>query len=325
MPTGLTTDDDRNGPDGPESYPIGTVGSLTGVNPITLRAWERRYGLIRPTRTSSGRRMYGRDDIDLINRIVALLDRGLRIGQVKQELDAEARRPDTAATDEGDPWVFLRRRMTTAIICFDEDALDATYNEALSLYPIDAVTRQLLSPLLVALGERWRTGTGSIAEEHFFGFYLRNKLGARFHHRVRNSKGARLLTACLPHEQHENGLLVLALALHERGYRPVVLGANMPLEELPGAARQARCEAIVLSGSMEPEPELLNQRLPRVVAESSVPIIVGGAASVRCHDALRWAGAEPVGEDLAQGIRRIEALLGNDALQDPAALPEEKN
>ncbi len=292
-----------------ERYPIGTIASLTGVKPITLRAWERRYGLIEPIRTASGRRLYSRDDIDLINRVVSLLDRGMRIGQVKAELSAQERQESAASGEEGEPWAAYRRRMTAAIIRFDEDGLEKVYNDALSLYSVDVVSSELLTPLLSALGERWRSGTGSIAEEHFFGFYLRNKLGARFHHRSRNNTGPRLLAACLPNEQHENGLLMLALALHERGYGMVLLGANMPLEEIPAAARQARCHGVILSGSLDPAPELLARRLPRVVAQTPVPIVVGGSASVRCHDAIRAAGAEPVGDDMEQGIRRISALF----------------
>lgn len=292
-----------------ERYPIGTIASLTGVKPITLRAWERRYGLIEPLRTDTGRRLYTRDDIDLINRVVALLDRGMRIGQVKAELSEQERRESRASGDEAEPWSAYRRRMTAAIIRFDEDALEEVYNQALSLYSIDVVTSELLTPLLSALGERWRSGAGTIAEEHFFGFYLRNKLGARFHHRTRNPHGPRLLAACLPEEQHENGLLLLALALHDRGYRMVLLGANMPLEEIPAATRQARCEGVVLSGSLDPSPDLLRLRLPRVVAETPVPIVVGGRASVNCHDAIRAAGAEPVGDDMEQGLRRIAKLF----------------
>jgi DNA-binding transcriptional MerR regulator/methylmalonyl-CoA mutase cobalamin-binding subunit len=291
--------------------PIGTVAELTGVNPITLRAWERRHGLIRPRRTATGRRMYSPADVALIRQVVGLLDRGMRIGQVGAELAAQGERGDAAAASP-DPWEVHRSRMTAAIIRFDEDALEESYNAALSLYSVEEVTRELLTPLLVALGERWQSGTGSVAEEHFFGFYLRNKLGARFHHRARMKTGPKLLAACLPNEQHENGLLLLSLALHERGFRLVLLGANMPIEELPAAARQADCDAVVLSGSLEPEPALLSLSLPRIVSRTDCPVIIGGAASVRCGDAIRAAGAEPVGNDIEQGIARIEALLRAD-------------
>ena len=91
----------------------------------------------------------------------------------------------------------------------------------------------------------------------------------------------------------------------------------MPIEEIPAAARQAGCDAIILSGSLEPDPALLALRLPRVVAEAAVPVVVGGAVSVRCHDALRAAGAVPVGDDLATGLERIEALLATGRSEAP--------
>ena len=301
--------DSHTGSDQTELYPIGAVAELTGVNPITLRAWERRHRIIEPLRTASGHRLYSRDDIDLILRVVSLLERGMRIGQVRGELESTARRSADVPDADNDRWALHRSRMTAAIIRFDETALEASYNAALALYSVDTVTRELLTPLLVDLGERWRTGTGSVAEEHFFCFYLRNKLGARFHHRSGENRGPSLLMACLPNEQHENGLLLLSLALHERGYRLILLGSNMPLEEIPAAARQAGCVAVVLSGSMDPDSEVLALRLPRVVARTDVPVIIGGAASIRCRDAIQSAGAEPVGNDIEQGIGRIESIL----------------
>ena len=292
-----------------EFFPIGTVSDLTGVNPITLRAWERRHRIIEPLRTASGHRLYSRDDVDLILRVVAMLEGGMRIGQVPAELEFAANAGVATSGGENDRWIRHRSRMVAAIIRFDEAALESSYNAALSLHSVDVVTRELLTPLLIELGERWRNGTGSVAEEHFFGLYLRNKLGARFHHRSGENQGPRLMMACLPNEQHENGLLLLSLALHGRGYRLILLGSNMPLEEIPAAVRQADCEAVVLSGSLNPDSEMLALTLPRVVAQTPVPVIVGGAASNHCRDAIQSAGAAAVGDSLEQGIDRIEAIL----------------
>jgi len=69
-------------------YPIRTVSELTGVNAITLRAWETRYGLIEPIRKESGHRMYRQSDINRVNEIVGLTARGIRVGQVKEFLDS---------------------------------------------------------------------------------------------------------------------------------------------------------------------------------------------------------------------------------------------
>jgi len=286
-----------------EFYPIRTVSTLTGVNAITLRAWERRYGLIKPVRTDSGHRVYTRADIDNIHRIVALLDKGVAISQVRNAL-GEAEQ-GAVRVEEAGPWAGFREHMVMAISRFDENRLEDIYNELLALYPTDLVTRKVLLPLLVELGERWQSTEGSVAEEHFFGVYLRNKLGARFHHRNRNNTGPKLLAACLPGEQHEVGLLLFALAAHEQGYQLVLLGADMPLADLPLAAKRSQSAAIVLSGSVEPDAQMLAEQLPALVAAAGVPVFIGGLTAVRRRDEIVAAGAVPLGNDIVHGLQRI--------------------
>lgn len=292
-------------------YTIGTVSKLTGIGAITLRAWERRYGLIQPVRKESGHRLYTRQHIDQINRITALTQQGMRISQITPDLletDAPAE-GDTAG--QTDVWKNYLNSMVAAIVSFDEDRLEEVYSEALSLHPISRVTRQLLTPLLVELGLRWESNKGSIAEEHFFAFYLRNKLGARFHHRIRGGNGPLILIAGLPGEYHEIGLLLFALAALERGYRVIPLGANMPLHELALVARKKGCEAIVLSGAIEPEKKVLGKTLPRLVEEAGVPVLIGGLSSVYACDAITAAGAEALGRDIDHGLNRLAEKLAD--------------
>jgi DNA-binding transcriptional MerR regulator/methylmalonyl-CoA mutase cobalamin-binding subunit len=292
-------------------YPIRTVSTLTGVNPITLRAWERRYGLVTPKRTAGGHRVYTRKDIDRIHHILAMIENGVAIGRVNDALSEG--RMARARVLKKDPWTEFRGRMTAAISQFDENRLEDVYNELLSRYPLELVTREVLLPLLVELGERWSGRIGGVAEEHFFAVYLRNKLGARFHHRHRTAAGPRLLAACLPGEHHETGLLLFALAAHEHGFRVVLLGADMPLAELGYAARSSQADAIVLSGSIEPEAKRLDIELPRLVLEAGVPVLVGGLASVRERDAIVAAGAVPLGTDIGAGLRHLRDTLAASA------------
>ena len=294
---------------GEKLYTIGTVSKLTGVGAITLRAWERRYGLIEPVRKESGHRLYTRRHIDQINRITALTQQGMRISQVRPEM-LESEAPGLEAGTDADHWREYLNGMVAAIVAFDEERLEEVYNEALSLYPIGLVTRRLLTPLLVELGLRWESGEGSVAEEHFFAFYLRNKLGARYHHRPRGNRGALLLVAGIEGEYHELGLLLFALAAHQAGYRILPLGANMPLGELVPVARKKRCDAIVLSGAIEPSRNVLDDGLPRLVAKSPVPVLVGGLSSVYACDAITRAGAEALGRDIEHGLQRLGELLG---------------
>ena len=296
-------------------FPIRTVSELTGVNSITLRAWESRYGLIEPIRKASGHRLYTQEHIDLINRVVGLLDRGMRIGQVKAEVLAGNSSDNSDSSLEDERQNYWRRYingMIAAIIRFDERALERTYSDALSHYPVRLVTEKLLSPTLKEIGERWASGQGSVAEEHFFGFYLRNKLGARFHHRSQSQSGPRLLMACLPGDLHEIGLLLFALDACDHGFQTILLGANMPLGEFPDAVKKTGSDALVLSGTVEPGGEVISRSLPRLVEKLDVPVFVGGNVVASNFDDLKKSGALLIGIDIDMGIKQIKKHLNYD-------------
>jgi len=289
--------------------PIRTVSSLTGVNSVTLRAWERRYDLIKPVRTPKGHRLYTMADVALIQQVVALLDNGMSIGQVRYVLDADAINPDPATSNESDAdlWGHYQRRLLQAIAAFDDRVLNDLYTEILSLYPVDIVTSRLIVPLLRELGERWVQGTGSIAQEHFFSVFLRNKLGARFHHLNRAPQGPKLLAACLPDEQHEVGLLLFALAALDRDYSIVLLGSNTPLAELPAVVARAAVQAIVLAGSAN--TVTITEELQLLCQTIKIPVFIGGQVASRQTDVIHAAGAIPLEEDLGLALRQIDRML----------------
>ena len=289
-------------PDGEGQFPIRTVSSLTGVNAITLRAWERRYGLIKPIRTPKGHRLYTQNDIDLIQQVLELLDKGISIGQVKSYLEGKGEQAVSGTSD--DPWTMYQRRMLNAVVRFDTNALDQTYNDALSLYPIDLVTKRMILPLLKTLGIRWAENEGSVAEEHFFGAYLRNKLGARFHHHAAQN-GPLLVAACLPGEQHEIGLMLFCLSALNQGYRLVYLGADTPFEELTTPVIRTKADAVLLSGSVEPDMSSLGPGLSELVKGIDVPVFVGGKCATTHAGVIEAAGAIPLGTDILQALHKI--------------------
>lgn len=288
-----------------ELFPIRTVSAITGVNAITLRAWERRYSLIQPKRTDTGHRLYDREDIEKINKAVAMIDKGISISQVAMTLNSAV----PAQGIETSSWSAYREKMVEAISGFNEHALEDIYQEALSLHPIQTVTRMLIVPLCQILGERWQDDESAVAEEHFFSVFLRNKLGARFHHRSRHNSGPKLLLACLPNEYHEGGLLLFGLAADEHGYQQVMLGANMPLQALENASSRSQADAIVLSGRAEPDYSVLSQALPRLIRSVSIPVFIGGRSSVLCHKEMNEAGAIVLGDDISRGLRLVENSL----------------
>ena len=290
-----------------EPLPIRALASLTGVNPVTLRAWERRYGLLRPERTASGRRVYGHEHVELVRRVLALTSRGIPIGQVRAALEAAPAEP--APASRADAWHARLELMAGAITRLDEGELDHLYDEVLAVHPVEQVTRRLLVPLLVRLGERWRDLPGAIAEEHFFATYMRSKLGARLLHRTRYAEGPRLLAACAPGEQHEIGLLLFALEAREAGMRPVILGADTPFDEVAAAQARARCDAIVISCSVDPPAGVLQRELRSLVRKCAVPVFVGGGAATRQRALVVAAGAIPLGTEVDDGVRMMRERL----------------
>ncbi len=290
--------------------PIRVIAKLTGVNIGTLRAWERRYGLITPHRTESGHRLYSQDDVNLINEVVSILDRGVPISRAKSVL--EQRQAQQGVVDENphNLWNQYLQNTMSAISRFDESGIDDVYNEALSLYPVDVVMRHLIVPTLTELGRRWQDSQGNIAEEHFFTFYIRNRLGARLHHGAKSMLGKQLVIACLPGEYHELGIIMFALAAHAQGYKTLLLGANMPLNELVAVVKRSDSRAIVLAGSYPASFDGYRDDLASFVSQLSVPVFVGGHISVAHNDAISKAGAVAIGEDLSRGLQLVQEVIG---------------
>ncbi len=291
-------------------FPIRTVSAVTGVNPITLRAWERRYNLIIPQRTPKGHRLYTKEDIERIERVTALLNQGMAISQVKPLLDQD-QTPHGKNTeqDSQDIWQKYQQMMLAAIEIFDEQRLDSIYNDALSLYPVDIVSSRLITPLLRKLGETWKETNSGIAEEHFFTVYLRNKLGARIQHMNQRTTGPLLLIACLPGEQHETGMLLFALAALNNGYRTLVLGANLPLDQIPAVIEKRHCDAVVLSGFSKPAKDLFAKHLKPLVANIGIPVFTGGALAKSYQDKIESVHAIYAGTDIHTGLETIAKTL----------------
>jgi len=290
--------------------PIRTVANLTGINPVTLRAWERRYNLITPRRTPKGHRLYTEDDVEMIKQVLELLDQGISISQVKPLLEqSPAQQHETALAETRDVWKEYQQKMLRAVEKFDEHVLDNTYSDALSLYPVDVVNQRLVSPLLRIIGERWKERKTGIAEEHFFSVYLRNKLGARIHHLNQRSSGPLLILACLPGEYHEIGLLLFALATVNFGYRVLILGSNTPLEQIPKVLQQQPCAGIVLSGSARPSRGLFESELSELVKNSTVPVFIGGKTATKHQQKIEASGAVCLGESISAGLKSMSQII----------------
>jgi len=251
---------------------IGELSRRSGVSPELLRAWERRYGLLRPTRSGGGLRLYSSADLERVRA----MQRHLAAGFAAAEAAALATRPVDASDRPYAPDA-ARADLATAVAAFDEARVHAVLDALLGAATLDAVLSDVIIPFLHELGDRWERGEVSVAQEHFASGILRGRLLALTRGWDRGL-GPRILLACAPREQHDLGLIAFGLALRSRGFRILYLGADTPLESVAGAARAAALEFVVVSAVHPDRFRAVAPQLEELARERRLSI--GGAGVV---------------------------------------------
>jgi MerR family transcriptional regulator, light-induced transcriptional regulator len=223
-------------------FRIGELSRRSGVSPELLRAWERRYDLLRPTRSPGGLRLYAASDLERVQAMQGHLARGLAAAEaaaLATQSEADAAEGAPHASD-------AREELAAALARFDEAGAHAVVDSLLARMSLDAVLRDVIVPYLHDLGERWEHGEVSVAQEHFASSVLRGRLLGLARGWGRGL-GPRAVLACAPGEQHDLGLIAFGLALRARGWRIVYLGADTPLASVADAARACHPEFVVVS------------------------------------------------------------------------------
>ena len=273
-PEGDPQDQDSASPFENGWLPIREIARLTGVNAVTLRAWERRYGLIVPHRTPKGHRLYSNEHVDRVLTILTWLNRGVSVSQVKQLIDDQQAPAPSVESD----WDILRQTLQEAIGALAERRLDDALSRAMSLYPPRTLCEQLLLPLLAALEQRWQGQFGAQLERVFFYSWLRSKFGARLYHNNRQVSGAPLLLinqSDLPLEPH---LWLTAWLLSSADCPVEVFDWPLPSGELALACEYLKPRAVLLYSSKS----LNVGQLPRLLHNIECPKLIVGPA-VRIH------------------------------------------
>ena len=133
-------------------FPIRELSARTQVNTVTLRAWERRYGLLKPQRSTKGHRLYSEQDVTTVERILALVARGVPIGKVKPLLKGDRSQPEDQ--DDTGNWQTLISDLLIAVESFSVTKLEHQIQQIFSSYPIHVCRERLIDPVFVALSQR---------------------------------------------------------------------------------------------------------------------------------------------------------------------------
>jgi MerR family transcriptional regulator, light-induced transcriptional regulator len=240
---------------------IAALSRRTGVAPDTLRKWEQRYHILRPSRTAGGQRRYDERDVARVEWLCERLREGYRIGEAAM----------LAAVDAG-----------------DVSGVGLLVDQAFALHGVDVTLDQVLQPLLEEIGSRWERGELTVAEEHLVSEAVRSRLGHLLADAGGGVRGTAVL-ACAPGEEHELGLMMLAIALRRDGWKVVYLGADTPFDA--ALALAARVDARLVGISLSAEDRA--SRLERAHDSPPVEVVVGGrgaSEAVAKRLGARYAG-----------------------------------
>jgi DNA-binding transcriptional MerR regulator/methylmalonyl-CoA mutase cobalamin-binding subunit len=264
-------------------YSIKAVAQATGLTVETLRAWERRYGIVAPNRDASGRRVYRPEDVLRLRRLREATERGHPIGRLASLdedalaalLSESADRRTRAATN-----AFVERILESAQR-FRSAECEQTLTLAIAMLPPAQLVSDVLQPLLREVGDRWHRGEFAISQERLVSTVVRRHVGLMLDAYDRSARLAPIVFATLPGERHELGLLTSALMCASRGFKTHYLGPDLPPAEIARFAREVGAAAVALSVVWQDRvaevPALLAELASHLPAETAVWL--GGSAA----------------------------------------------
>jgi DNA-binding transcriptional MerR regulator len=275
---------------------IGELSRRTGVSPELLRAWERRYGLLEPQRTTGGFRLYPFEDVGRVEAMLGHLARGLSAAEAARL--AKESEPAPASSAIG----ALLREFRSALDTYDEPAAQARLDRMLTTFTLETVLGEAVLPYLRELGERWERGEASVAQEHFASNVIRGRL-LGLARGWGSGSGPLAVLACPPGEEHDLGLLALGLVLRARGWRVTYLGPDTPMETIADAAERVGAERVVLSALSETPLQAVEDGVAELARGVRVALAGAGATS---------ALAERTGAEFLSGgpVEEAERLAG---------------
>lgn len=302
-------------------FPVRLVSVRTGLSPHVLRAWERRYGVVSPTRTEGGQRLYSQLDVERLRLLRRLTDRGHAIGRIAAlPLDALARLDEEAGSG-GEPAASAgsgARDFTAAALRatrrLDAAELQAILERAAVTLGVPDFLDGVVATALEDIGHGWAERSISVAQEHMATTVFRRVLGWLLGVYEVSGVAPRLVVATPPGQVHELGALMVAVSAAAEGWAVTYLGSDLPVEDLLAAAEQtgARAVAISVVYSSDEQHLLAALRETRAGLPKTLPLLLGGAAAARIR-----GQAEADGLVVLESLPELRATLKRLAEEQP--------
>lgn len=296
------------------TYPIKVVANRTGLTPHAIRAWEKRYGAVRPQRTETNRRRYSEKDLERLILLSRLKEGGYNIGAVAglstselETLLSESSRPRPAVDSGYRPRATERapadmpgahvETCMGAIERLDGEALTLALEGAAISLTQPVLLLEVVLPLLTAIGERWHSGTLRPSQEHLATAAIRSFLSGLMRSTIVPTRAPRAVVTTPTGQMHDISAQVAALTAMAGGWRVLFLGASLPAEEIANAARQSGARAVILSIVYPPDDPRLPEQLTTLKRNlpDDVGIFAGGPAASAYAETLESIGAARTG------------------------------
>jgi DNA-binding transcriptional MerR regulator len=277
---------------------IGALARRTGVPVDTLRAWERRYGVLRPERTEGGQRRYGPADVERVLWLAARVAEGQRISDAAAALEAiEAARAEPGSG----PSRTLSGALADAARRGEVAGIEAELDRAFAALPLVQALELAVFPAMVELGERWADGEEIIAAEHLLSEAAGRRLAARLS-AARRARGPFALICCPEGERHALGAMALAVLMATDGWRVAYLGADTPLDQAHVLATRRGARVGVAVCTLPGSGARTAERI-RALPDPSMWVLAG-------PDARTGLGPRCWGPSLEQARTQAGALIG---------------
>jgi len=316
----------KSEPNTTPTYNLKAVIHETGLSPATLRAWERRYGLLKPQRSPGGHRLYSEYDIEILKWLVARQAEGLSISRAVElwrnlAITGEEylyTSPTLVPTGSAGGAVLeeLRNKWIAACLAFDEQTAEQALAQVFAIAAAETVCTEVLQKGLAEIGEGWYTGSVSVQQEHFTSALAMRRLSALFTGAPAPTRAGRILAACPPGEQHDFALLMLAYLLRRRGWEVVYLGANVPLVRLD-ATIQHVLPRLVISLAQTLHNAASLRDMAEFIHNQNIPLAYGGGIFTKIQALELAIPGHYLGDDLTDAPQWIEHILSQ-----PTQIPQ---
>lgn len=279
---------------------INVVARQTGLSVQLIRVWEKRYGAVRPVRADNRRRLYTEEDVERLRLLREATQAGHAISQIATASLAQLQRlvrdtppmPANSRTNAAESAEVARGLLDRAIACIgnlDARAFSKLLDHAAVELGSPAVFQRFVAPLAERVGDLWRAGDFTIAQEHFATSRIADFLASFARPYAENVSAPHLVMATPPGQLHELGAIIVAAAARSHGWRTTYLGAALPVEEMVGALRNVQPRALGLSIVYPPDDAALRRDLEKLrdLLAKDCALLIGGRSSSGYTDVLR--------------------------------------